>query len=399
MKVGLFSVLTTTAIVGLAGAASGQTWLFSTDLGSNLDLSDPVTPANNFMDCGDIYTPTGTGIPLLYKDDTGPTAWWTGYPFGVAPQPLPPQVPTNPNAPEFEVLLGYAQYFDLDAEDQLDVEIFGFTTFDPADRALLATQGLYFRPSEVFISFEDDLAPGWYRSGNVPTTSPPDNPIEVYVGPLLLPPPVPPPPAQPVTFAPLIAEPQFDLELAPGTIDHDDDVDALDLKLGVDNFDPFQFRYWSPDHEANLGLDPGSIYLTFNGGGPNFILALDQMMNFGLFDDPTTPGIIEDADIDAFEFITIDSLGYELLFGLDPGTTDDILLGLFSVDDDDPDTPTIDESGGLLPHVIYASDLAGTSSTSSTTSRCRTLMRSPSSRRPAPLTLLALGGLITRRRR
>ncbi len=113
--------------------------------------------------------------------------------------------------------------------------------------------------------------------------------------------------------------------------------------------DAFQARYFSPDHEADLGLDPGSIYLTLRQGGQNVALAFDDVNNFGL---------LEETDVDAFEFIAIDE-EWAALLGIGLGSNEWTTAAIFSVDQDDPDTPFINESGGLNPNIIYLTDLAG----------------------------------------
>jgi hypothetical protein len=113
----------------------------------------------------------------------------------------------------------------------------------------------------------------------------------------------------------------------------DDDVDALDIRDGQ-----CPVFYFSVDHEATNGLDPGDIFEEVAGG---YSMVIDGTTNLGL---------LHDTDVDAFEFAWIpDVNAFNVnVFGL-----------LFSVDDNDPLTPE-DESGGLNPAMIYASYLDGT---------------------------------------
>ena len=72
----------------------------------------------------------------------------------------------------------------------------------------------------------------------------------------------------------------------------------------------------------------------------------------------TNLGIPDDADVDAFELVAVDDQwNQELGLSLQPGEW--AAAAIFSVDEDDPDTPNVDESGGLDPKVIYLTDLAG----------------------------------------
>ena len=66
----------------------------------------------------------------------------------------------------------------------------------------------------------------------------------------------------------------------------DDDVDSLDI---VPNEDACPYWYFSADHEAHLGLDPGGIYEVFAGMPVQVI-------------DEIHLGIPEETDVDAFEF-------------------------------------------------------------------------------------------------
>ncbi len=391
-------------------------WLISTDLGSDLDFSDPMRRINSngeqeTMDCGDIYTEDG----LLWKNDTADSAnvpgagEWMGRPFlgsNNAPQPpytLIGEVPPPDPRPYYD------DYFDLDAEDQLRIPVgeqwqtwpeqivFGggmgtalsrdpmspnYHLWNTSDH--FSGAGAFYKDqhnNKVHLSYDDDGAPGWafkQTSGNVwwwdvPTNIAADHATEVYHLPMHLDEAVPVfDPMDPNTMefpTAVLDEGDLNLGTEPLPIQYDDDVDALDyhpLYSRSHNLASswYAHRYFSPDHEANLGLDPGDIYLTRDAdinndnNWVNMTLALDDVANFGVPDS---------TDIDAFEFITLDSEDTMNLFGYaidgnDPVTGEVVsmymLAALFSVDEDDPDCAG-DESGGLNPGVVYASDLEG----------------------------------------
>lgn len=362
-----------TAAAQVAPLPTGVRYQYSVDLGSDWDISSP-TPVGEaeILDCGDIYLeqflaapPAPANHPPLLKDDAldngGPNL---GYPFPLmgAPQPAPLQVGSNPNAPLQDVLNNYAEFWDTDATDQLGIAVTQprmVVSFEMSTAAL-ASVGLYLNPSLIAISFDDDNAPGWYKSGDIPIT--PGTPhfghadakevVEIAGTFGSWNPPVP---------ARTEAQMGFPFGLAnPGNDHHDDDIDALDAH---------HHRYWylSADHEANLGLDPGSVYLSdLQTPGQNMVLAVDQSLNIGLLDDPATQEVLEDADVDAWEFCAVDQQTYDQYFmpagqaeALVNGPALSYLVGLFSVDQDDPDTPGIDESGGLAPGMVYMTNLVG----------------------------------------
>lgn len=385
----------------VAGGVEAVTYRFSTDLGSDLDLSDPVTVANNWMDCGDVYIESQ---PTLVKNDDGPGGAYPGYPFGVAaPQPVPAGVanPANAGATPETVRTNYAYYFDLDGEDQLGYELHSpqdvLITFPLNEREIMAQMGIYFEPQAIAISYEDDGAPGWYKSGDIPTTSALAHGTaagydEVLAG------------TGPFgNWGPMVGvrdEAALGLGLNPPGEQYDDDVDALDAE-------EHRWFFWSPDHEANMNLDPGSIYMTDLAlGGANFFQVLDDTFNLG---------IQQDADVDAFEFCSISREKYEEIFANNPDALaklagipleHDIMMLLFSVDADDIDTGVApvtdqygDESGGLKDNAIYISNMTGDFAYL-TEYDCGidALTVVPE---PATLCLLGLGGLMTllRRRR
>jgi len=367
--------------------ASGQVvFNYSTDIASDLDLSDVTTPSNNISDCGDLYMePVGPPVVIVNDDPAGPNP---GYPLaGAVPAPSgilagqpvfapPPVFPAfhigggGGTAPPATVRAEYNNAFDVDASDLLNwgvpplpvnpVMLTGLTHNDQI------SIGIYFEP-QIFISIDDDHAPGWFQTpSSLPTTSGPDmgstSTVDevIFVGWF----------TNLTTFLPIGIRDEDMLGLAPSPVSgdstNDDDVDALDA-----NSELFQCWYWSADHEGNYSsyalapppkYDPGGIYMTvLSSVGPNDVMILDDVTNLGL---PM------DTDVDAFEFISISQVTFTNLFGYDPdgGSVigDDVLIGIFSVDDDDPDNdplPADDYHGmepdGLSPGIIYASDLVG----------------------------------------
>lgn len=374
----------TTLVMGMGIAeAQAQFWptrppseyLYSIDIGSDWDFSDPAPgPAPGVLDAGNVYQGApdpASGLPILYKEDDFQTDGidvrvpvWVDVPFSSASNPPPGAVPVPGSAPNIQ---NYFEYYDLDAEDQLNfnVEQFqdsssGLYIVDPALVGFGAATGLWQansgNPGNIVISFDDDLAPGW-TSGDVPTSVSPDRAVETYetTSDYL--------PKTPLFAAPApLPDKDEDMLVLPPNpgLFEDDDVDALDwipfLPADPQATPRLDHRYHSPDHEGVFGpggpLDPGDIYLTVNGiGSPNIAPVFDDVINFGLLDD---------TDVDAFEFVALTIEEYEQLFDqapVAPGSM--ILAGLFSVDEDDPDTTGADESGGLSPYAVYITNFAG----------------------------------------
>jgi hypothetical protein len=314
----------------------------------------------------------------------------------------------NPAVDTQTVTGQYATVFDLDAEDQIDLNLLEAGApgeLKVLDAALAGTiysrrqddqlrSGLFYQPDHLYLSYEDDHPDGWYINLNVPTTSGPEHDHEVFTSPLTY------APGGTAAAAPWALEDNLGLQERPSKnfnpleTQWDDDVDALDLHAagGPTGDEPiviFPHRYWSPDSEGRIdpmavgqdnavpfynarypqtpitpGLDPGSIYLTTQGPGgaaPNAAKVFDQVSDLGLplRWDPNNPAVLLDPDVDAFEFLAIGPALYTSIFELPPATPADILVALLSVDEDDGDTPLIDESGGLSPNVVFMSDLRG----------------------------------------
>ncbi len=357
------------------------TYCYSLDLGGDWDLSSQSAGEPEVLDCGDIYqeqflqTPQVPPVlpPLVKNDaaqDGGPNV---GHPFNMAPQPglnsggTGSAVPAGP-----QIMLEYMKWWDCDASDQLGLNIADLNiapdTSVPleASPSVLSLQGIHLNPKWIGLSYDDDKAPGWYRSGDLPVT--PGTPHRGHgagsTG------------ADGNREVAEDAGPAFQWSasglglpgVAIGTRDeadmgvtlmnagdhHDDDVDALDVE-------EHRFWYYSPDHEANMGLDPGGIYVTD--------LQTPVSAAAQVIDDVLNLGLSEDTDVDAWEFAAMDRAEYMRIFGIDPDPTglfQNFLVGLFSVDQNDPDTdmaggPVVDESGGLIPGGVYVSNLVGMS--------------------------------------
>jgi len=353
------------AVLIVTGAASAQNYckdyLYSTDLGGDMDLSDPSgNGIANWMDCGAIYRVNEQAqpdpVPVLWKDDDPLDGGvWTGVPFNSAPQPMPGQAtPPGPSfsgfIPEQTVADAYAAYFDLDGEDQVISPPVNIVKGFQLTATEFAAAGIYVPGlNNVRLSFENDDAPGWFDQSHVsdvPSLVKTDNDFETYIAGIRC------SGSLPNTAIVECDERQMGLYpyMPSAGQDHDDDVDALDWHK---ENDAFADRYFTVDHEAHLGLDPGDIYHTKNDGTVNIQMVIDDVNQIGVLDD---------TDVDAWEFVNIDIDCAETLFGTDfvnglnPNLN--VLAAIFSVDQDDPDTTAVDESGGLNPSVIYMTNLA-----------------------------------------
>jgi hypothetical protein len=357
-------------VAGPASAQVQQTYYYSIDLGSDLALSDPGGAGP--LDCGDIYV---EAVPTLVKDDEGPVGSNVGHPFGAngAPEPTPGMIGSG-----VCTIADYSKFFDLDAEDQLVFEVYQPT------QAIHAAPGpcLSLEPTRLDLSFEDDGPNGWAVSGDVPTTAAPAHgslatldEIVIDSGPFGT--------WSPPTLLGVRNEVPLGLAPDPPGEANDDDVDALD------NYQ-CRYFYWSPDHEANNGLDPGDIFLTDLGtAGANLLLAVDDVNNMGIPDA---------CDVDAWEFVLVAPTTYQQLFPAAAPVGQPTVIGLFSVDSDDGDTPAVDESGGLNPKTIYGTNLLGLYTGLATYSEDVDALTVPE---PGTMALLAIGavGLLVRRRR
>lgn len=325
------------AFLLIGAPAMGQvTFWFSVDLGGDVDLSAPSSDGDELFDCGKVYSEPGG---VLAKEEDGNTLN-VGYPYALATavQPLPAQIGAAADTS------GYAAFFDLDGESQMD--FFLEWMMEPPVPAVLLPippAGVPLEPMNIALSFEDDGPAGWAVAGDVPTTAAADSATEIY--------------ADTGAFGvwsagltPVRDEATLGLSVNPGTQLDDDDVDALEVEQ-------FPNWYFTVDHEANFGDDPGSIYLTvLTTPGQNKVLAVDDVYagtSYGL-------GVPEDTDVDAIEFVAVSEGTFNTIFGTAlPITGQVALCVLFSVDSNDTDTASVDESGGLVPGTVYISNLLG----------------------------------------
>ena len=323
---------------------------FSIDIGSDTELSDPQADGDEVFDPGDLYL-WGVG-PAVPVDGTINDLQFFGFdpvptpvPFSVAPVCFFP--PVNPDQASQST-------FDLDGVDTLDVDL---RQFIPPDVALqqpipFFPSNCIYDPRELVISFDDDRSAHYVGLPNlceVPVTSKSpylgaiygttpgrDELLTVTLG-AGFPHPV-------SSIAATLDEVGLNTSLAPNPDagdPEDDDIDALDITIGPAADPACPYVYWSPDHEANLGLDDGDIYITFLFGPPGFAPVIDDVIHLGIPDE---------TDVDAFEFVWFSDAAGNVSLAL-----------LFSVDDDDIVTTGTDESGGLDPRMIYISNLTGTS--------------------------------------
>ena len=328
-------VLTTVAALVLAGPVFAQNYMFefSLDIGSDTELSDPFMDGDEVFDPGDVYWwqgPVFPGPTNGFKDDFRI--------FGYDPDPdpmIPTRVPVG-----FGSVEEYEMFFDLDGHDQLDIELLDIQW--PHHQV---PSNCIYKPDFLQISFDDDQAPGW-PANDVPVTAPsPAGFIygtswgrDEIIGLNLTYVPGGMPPYLLAGMYPIADEITVHQSMQPNPDmmeEDDDDVDSLDI---VPDEGACPIWYFSADHEANLGLDPGGIYQVLGGGG--FVQVIDEAFHLG---------IPEDTDIDAFEFVWLEE-------PQEPGPL--YLALIYSVDDNDPLT-LADESGGMNPAVIYASFMTG----------------------------------------
>ncbi|MBN2457479.1 MAG: hypothetical protein JXB29_13255 [Sedimentisphaerales bacterium] len=294
---------------------------FSLDVGSDTELSDPCTTGNEGFDPGDIYLSQSSPVTQPGRDGFRDDEQI----FGVDPYPNAPDpcVPPATSVPVGEGSgLDYVNYFDLDAHDILDTPIMFYITLDPGPTEPISEYEVYstntiFSARFLAVSFDDDCPAGW-PDGDVPVTTQSKTGIiygsavekDEVIGITLK-------TNQPWPYSIAAAYPVADeitvhQSLLPDPCTEDannDDVDSLDI-VGAPNVE--QFWLFSVDHEASADLDPGNIYLAESPGTPTLII--DKAIHLGLVDDPQTAEVLEDADIDAFEFVW-----------LQPGYPDDLL--------------------------------------------------------------------------
>jgi hypothetical protein len=320
---------------------------FSVDMGSDACMA-PVLPANGneLFDPGDMYPMGGPALAAGGQDGVLDDGTIFG---GLDPRPVVPGAPIADVCSGMTVPPTETTNFDTDGSDSLDAAtitaisdaITGGGTFPIP----MLPSACVRRAQFLLLSFDDDTASHVYDNG---TCSAPAAAQSVtgrthgsvgggdeVVGAILVP------------FAglqlaltyPAGREDDVHTSLAPNppsnaTITQqaaDDDVDALDERAAA----ACPIWLFSVDHEADFGMDPAVIYRVTPAGPVPFLTEA----NIGLF---------AGTDLRDFEFgIRSDAAGAG------------VLTLLFTVAPDDPLTAT-NESGGLDPAMIYASDLNGT---------------------------------------
>jgi len=324
--------------------------LFSVDIGSDTELSDPAQDNDEVFDPGDAYLLNGTYMPLPgadgYFDDIQ----------AFVVDPLPDGGVAGTGAPCLSGLpieQEKINFFDMDGIDLIATDLQQFVFgMDTLSTTKFNDPYIHY-PDSIYISFDDDdMFPYTDPSGSIPRMGfssngalygqqlNKDEIIEVDLNNVA------PNQAQIWSITPkynevpihpnLAPDPDF---FAPNPNDFDDDVDALDVPYELNDT---ALVYFSADHEAvftdnsGLPLNPGSIYLATAGQAVEVINA------------QTDIGLPPGTDVDAFEFAWV----------FDPQQNRDAFALIFSVDEDDPTTP-LDESGGLLPGQLYVSYLTG----------------------------------------
>ncbi len=328
------------------------TW--STDIGSDTELSDPFVDGDECFDPGDMYayaSKTSIGQACIdgLQDDEDIFAGFDPYPD--APDGASPPASAAPVEQDQPIPIIVEEYFDLDGSDNLAIALSGLPLGQVIPTASLNSACLY-SPEHLFISMDDD-DPDHYTSSNPPSAPVSSGGIiygetanqDEIIGLDLLPTAL----AQGLIYRyyGMSDEESLHPGLAPNPSqaepEHDDDIDALDIHETNSGCDVW---YISADHEARgfdpgsgLPLNPGIIYEVQPGG---VIPVVDPVAHLAI------PGG-DEVDIDAFEFVSL----------FDPQSSQPALALLFSVDQDDPQTPE-DESGGLDNSVIYYSFMDGT---------------------------------------
>ncbi len=324
--------------------------LFSLDIGSDAEFSDPQQNGNEYFDPGDLYAknPHNFQSPVPpFRDDAA--IFGGGDPDPKNSPPINP-APVGSGA-SFDGVRGI--FFDLDGADLLEINLDGILPV-PGEASLpWFADSCIFESEYLFVSFDDDDA-ALYTAGM--PGSVPVNSFSPFMGTIysglgvrdeimefdfdVF-------PVSGSSFQDTVdSESELHINLAPDppTLNEpDDDVDALDMIPIVNNVTPCSYWYFSCDHEAvynhpsipGFTLDPAVIYLQTPAGPVPVVTHLHHNLQ---------PG----TDIDAFEFAWVRDAG-ESRFGL---------ALLFSVDDDDPLT-IFDESGGLDPRKLYYSFMNG----------------------------------------
>jgi len=324
--------------------------LFSLDIGSDTEFSDPKQDGNEYFDPGDLYVKSQIGpLPFVapYRNDY--------HIFGYDPDPknIAPIGPA-PVLSGLSIDILRSQFFDLDGADLISANLSQMIGADPLNASIAwFADSCLFEAEYLYLSFDDDTPPNYASAipPSVPVTSTSPSLAWIYsdagvqdeiqefdLGST---------PVSGVYFQDTVdSEVQLHPNLAPDPLlnnDQDDDVDALDMIYYYNDTTPCNQYYFSCDHEATsfdpvsgIELNPGTIYRRVGSSPAPVITSIHH-------------GLPDGTDIDGFEFAWVWDQN-EGRFGL---------ALIFSVDDDDPLTPANDESGGLNPNMLYFSFMDG----------------------------------------
>ena len=322
--------------------------LFSTDIGGDASISDPMPNNSEYFDPGDAYQIKGPvmpqgGVDGMVDDENylGGTDLWPDAPDPASSVPL------------FTGFLDPIPFTDMDGIDVLDFEI----TNPSVPYFVTGNQNGLKTFEHLFLSFDDDTTGNYTNpmvsvpaASNSPlsgqvfgTTQNKDEIVETYISPIA--------PFKVQSIRGVYDEEDIHTNLAPNPVPspspfiqnaEDDDVDALDFSEGL-IINPYV--YVSVDHEAT-----GHNTVTGDVYDPGIIYRITSPQKLTPAVLPADIGIPAGTDIDAFEFVLIPDA--QTPFSLAQFAI------VFSVDLDDPLTPG-DESGGLHAAKLYASYMDG----------------------------------------
>jgi hypothetical protein len=345
------AVLTLATVVLALGTASAQDVAFSLDAGSDLEISDPNADGDEWLDPGDAYL--ASMVLTGSQDGAVDDFFFLGVDAAPSAAPAAGAIPFGTGctgAPSG----CFGGYFDLDGMDAINADLLSFIDPEsPVNSPIAKTSFTYNEQvcindvQYVQVSFDDDNAASWIggaAAAPTNTTSPGANTFgstsaaDEIVALTLSAAGSGSSTSHTVTSrSGLASESTVNAILAPNPVTQaqDDDIDALDVIGDAENCPIF---FYSPDHEADYGLERGGIYQYDTTGAGTGTLAIQASVHFGL--RPTV-------DIDAFEFVWMDD-----------SSGNPALAVLFSVDDDDGNT-LANERGALSPGMIYGSFLDG----------------------------------------
>ena len=320
------------------------TLVYSPDIGSDVEYSDPTPNGNEILDPGDLY-PAYTGVATPFFDDL------ESFPFDPWPTAGNPAGTciAGPQQQHQSVL-----NFDLDGADRIEFDLYNIMgSYGPGMPSLAPfTSNCIYSPDHMLMSYDEDRGIH-YNSAvncNVPSSfAIPDsvmlkgavnNDDEVLMASLF---------NQPLSVRyqgsayPYHDEQDLSPLLAPAPMNLyppnlNDDVDALDI---MEDPTLCNFQYYSVDHEAHfmMGADtmrPGYIYQAMGDSAKAVVRPAFHL------------GLPDETDIDAFEFAWLyDSVQQRRGLAL-----------VFSVSVNDPFDAT-DYTGGLDPGILYGSFLNG----------------------------------------